>query len=46
MRGSQHRESELLRAESSIEERSGVLKKELGLMALVLTQILFMIGLG
>src|SRR5215467_888274 len=46
MRGSQHRESELLRAEASIEERSGAFKKELGLMDLVLTQILFIIGLG
>src|SRR5215472_15637057 len=46
MRGSQHRESGLLRAEASIEERSGALKTELGLMDLVLTQILFIIGLG
>src|SRR5215471_17055237 len=46
MTASQHRESELLRAESSIEERSGALKKELGLMDLALTQILFIIGLG
>src|SRR5215470_4765573 len=46
MRGSQHRESELLRAEASIEERSGAFKKELGLMDLVFTQILFIIGLG
>jgi len=46
MTASQHRESELLRAESSIAERSGALKKQLGLMDLVLTQILFIIGLG
>jgi amino acid transporter len=46
MRGSQHRESELLRAEASIKERSGAFKKELGLTDLVLTQILFIIGLG
>ena len=46
MRGSQHRESELLRAEASIEERSGAFKKELELTDLVLTQILFIIGLG
>src|SRR5215831_7549303 len=46
MRGSQHRESELLRAESSIAERSGALKKQLGLMDLAFTQILFIIGLG
>src|SRR5215475_719373 len=46
MRGSQHPESELLRTEASIEERSGAFKKELGLMDLVLTQILFIIGLG
>ena len=46
MTASQHRESELLRAESSIEEQSGALKKQLGLMDLVLTQILFIIGLG
>src|SRR5499427_5028660 len=46
MTASQHRESELLRAEASVEERSVGFKKELGLMDLVLTQILFIIGLG
>ncbi len=37
---------EFLRAESAIEQRSDVFKKELGLMDLALTQILFIVGLG
>src|SRR6516225_10835274 len=39
-------QSRFLRAEASVEERSAGFKKELGLMDLVLTQILFIIGLG
>ena len=38
--------TEFLSAEASVEERSIAFKKELGLMDLVLTQILFIIGLG
>src|SRR5438105_564823 len=37
---------EFLKAEASVQERSGAFKKELGLLDLVLTQILFIIGLG
>src|SRR4051794_12327995 len=36
----------LLKTEASVQERSGVFKKELGLRDLVLTQILFIVGLG
>ena len=39
-------QTEFLRAEASVQERSGVFRKELGLMDLALTQILFIIGLG
>ena len=35
-----------LKTEAAIQERSDVFKKELGLMDLVLTQILFIVGLG
>src|ERR1043165_4014331 len=37
--------SELLRAEAQVERRSAVFKKELGLMDLALTQVLFIVGL-
>src|SRR5437868_7705913 len=37
--------SELRRAEAQVERRSAVFKKELGLMDLALTQILFIVGL-
>ena len=37
---------EFLKAEASVQERSGAFKKELGLLDLALTQILFIIGLG
>src|SRR5215471_18649484 len=37
---------ELIAAEASVQERSGVFKKELGLLDLALTQVLFIIGLG
>ena len=36
---------EFLNAEASVQERSGAFKKELGLLDLALTQILFIIGL-
>ena len=39
-------ESGFLQAESAVQERSHVFKKELGLMDLALTQILFIVGLG
>jgi amino acid transporter len=38
--------AELRRAEEQVEARSAVFKKELGLWDLVLTQILFIVGLG
>src|SRR5947207_14612527 len=37
--------SELRRAEAQVERRSAVFKKELGLMDLALTQVLFIVGL-
>src|SRR5581483_9844463 len=37
--------SELSRAEAQVERRSAVFKKELGLMDLALTQVLFIVGL-
>ena len=36
--------SQLARLEEAVEQRSGVLKKELGLFDLVLTQIVFVVG--
>src|SRR5215510_12177466 len=39
-------QSDFLKAEESVQERSVEFRKELGLMDLVLTQILFIIGLG
>src|SRR5215470_16805624 len=38
--------SQLDKAEASVQERSGAFKKELGLLDLALTQVLFIIGLG
>src|SRR5215470_19915068 len=38
--------SEFQNAEASVQERSGAFKKELGLLDLALTQILFIVGLG
>src|ERR1051325_5389989 len=38
--------AELIRAEEQVEAKSAVFKKELGLWDLVLTQILFIVGLG
>src|SRR5436309_12944176 len=37
--------SELRRAEAQVDRRSAVFKKELGLMDLALTQVLFIVGL-
>src|SRR5262245_4213546 len=39
-------QQEFLQAESAIQERSDVFRKELGLMDLALTQILYIVGLG